>query len=172
MGPGVIQRLFGDVHRGHFIAKGEHGHADLFAQNLQLAYGGRTVDVARGQQGPFVLVFQIEGDLSGGGGLAAALQAGHEDDRRRLGGHVELGLTAAHEGGQLLIDDLHHLLAGGEALQHLAAHGPLLDLGAEVLGHFIVDVRLQQGHADLAHGGVDVGLAEAAALFQPAEYIL
>ena len=172
VGFGVVQGLLRYIHRGDLVPQGEHGHADLLAQDLQLAYGGRTVHVAGGQQRPFVLVFEVEGDLPGGGGLAAALQAGHEDDRGRLGGDVELGLTAAHEGGELLVDDLHHLLAGGEALQHFGAHSPLLDPGAEILGHLIVDVRFQQGHADLAHGGVDVGLGEGAAVPQFAEYIL
>ena len=172
VGLGVVQGLLGYFHRGDLVPQGEHGHADLFAQDLQLFDGGRAVDVAGGQQRPFMLVLEVEGDLSGRGGLAAALQAGHEDDRRRLGGDVQFRLAAAHEGGELLVDDLHHLLAGGEALQHFAADGPLLDLGAEILGHLVVDVRFQQGHADLAHGGVDVGLRQGAAVPQLAEYIL
>ena len=39
----------------------------------------------------------------------------------------------------------------------------------EVLDDLVVDVRLEQGEADLAHGGVDVGLGDAAAAGQAGE---
>ena len=65
--------------------------------------------------------------------------------------------------GQLLVDDLHHLLAGIEALQHLGAEAALLQRLGEGFDDFEVDVGLEQGEADLAHRRVDVGLAQLAA---------
>ena len=49
------------------------------------------------------------------------------------------------------------------------ADGPLADAGDEVLDDLEVDVGLEQGEADLAHGGIDVGLADPAAAGQVAE---
>src|SRR3712207_9330890 len=50
----------------------------------ELVDRGRAVDVARGDGNRgAVLVAQEAGELRGGGRLARALQAGHEDDRRR-----------------------------------------------------------------------------------------
>ena len=43
------------------------------------------------------------------------------------------------------------------------------DAGHEVLDDLEVDVRLEQRQADLAHRGVDVGLADAAAAGQVGE---
>ena len=58
------------------------------------------------------------------------------------------------------MDDLDDLLAGGEALEDLGADRPLADAGDEVLDDLEVDVGLEQGEADLAHRGIDVGLGD------------
>ena len=50
-------------------------------------------------------------ELAGGGRLARALQAGEEDRRRRPRRERELRGARAHQLGQLLVDDLHDLLA-------------------------------------------------------------
>ena len=50
------------------------------------------------------------------------------------------------------MDDLHHLLPGREALRDLLSEGSLLDAGGEVLRNLEVDVCLEQGETDLAHG--------------------
>ena len=79
------------------------------------------------------------------------------------------GLAAAHQSHQLFVDDLDHLLGRGQALHDLLAHGALRHLCTEVLGHLIVDVGFQQGHAHFPHGGLDVGLGQfavAAQLFE------
>ena len=49
------------------------------------------------------------------------------------------------------------------------ADGLLADARDEVLDDLEVDVGLEQGEADLAHGGIDVGLADPAAAGQVAE---
>ena len=75
----------------------------------------------------------------------------------------------AQDGGQLVVDDLDDDLAGVDALEHVLADGALLDTRHEVLDDLVVDVRLEQREADLAHGGVDVGLGDPAVAGQLAE---
>ena len=70
---------------------------------------------------------------------------------------------------QLLVDDLDHLLTRRQAVEHVGADGLLADARDEVLDDLEVDVGLEQGQADLAHGGVDVGFADPAAAGQVAE---
>jgi len=60
------------------------------------------------------------------------------------------------------VDDLHDLLAGGEALQHVGAEGALLHRRDELAHDAEVDVGLEQRQADLAHRPVDVVLAQPA----------
>jgi hypothetical protein len=67
------------------------------------------------------------------------------------------------------VDDLDHGLAGGQRTQHLGPDGLLADAGHEVLDDLEVDVRFQQGEADLAHGGVHVGLTDPATAGQGAK---
>ena len=57
-----------------------------------------------------------------------------------------------HELGQLVVDDLdHHLLRldGGE---DIGPHGLGLDLVAEVLGHLVRDVGIEQRTSDFLEG--------------------
>ena len=60
---------------------------------------------------------------------------------------------------ELVVDDLHDLLAGVQALEDLRPDRLLADAGDEVLDDLEVDVGLEQAQADLAHRGVDVRLA-------------
>ena len=101
--------------------------------------------------------------MRAGGRLAGALQARHQDHGRAGVGHRELAAGAAHQLGQLLVDDLDDLLARVEAVQHLGAEARSFSVVGERFDDFEVDVRLEQGEADLAHRRVDVGLAQLAA---------
>ncbi len=103
----------------------------------------------------------MAGELGGRGRLAGTLEAGEEDDGR-IALQVEGPIAGRQERRQLLVDDLHDLLAGGEALEDVGADRPLADPGDEVLDHLEVDVGLEQGEAHLAHRRVDVGLAHPA----------
>ena len=69
---------------------------------------------------------------------------------------------AAEDRDQLVVDDLDDLLGGVQRAADLLAAGPLLDRGDELLDHGQRDVRLEQRDADLARGGVDVGVGEPA----------
>jgi hypothetical protein len=57
---------------------------------------------------------------------------------------------------RLIPDDPHHLLAGGEAPEHLLADRPGLDPGHEVARHPDLDVGLEQGPPDLPQAVPDV----------------
>ena len=159
VGAGGAQALGGDL-----VAE---GFAHLADAEGQLAAGG-ALDVGKvdkdalGGLGPQVahrgavlgdadggLEHQVVlGQLGGVGGLAVALQAAEHQDGLALVLDIQAGgFLAAHQGGQLLVDDLDHLLGGGQAFHDLLAHGPLGHLVAEVFGHFIVDVGFQQGRS-------------------------
>ena len=105
------------------------------------------------------------------GGFTVALQAAEHNDRLPLVLDVQAGgFAAAHKGYQLLIDDLDHLLGGGQALHDLLSHGALGHLCAEVLGNLIVDISFQQSHPHLAHGGLDICLGQLAVTAQLFEH--
>ena len=87
-----------------------------------------------------------------------------------MGGHGDLGVGPAHEGGELLIDDFDDLLGGGQALQHVGSHRPLSNGGDEILDNLVADIRLQQGQADLPHGLLHVGLGNSSLAPQAFEY--
>ena len=70
---------------------------------------------------------------------------------------------------ELLVDDLDDLLGGVERPADLRAEGPLLDRADELLDDRQRDVGLEQRDADLARGGVDVGLGEPALAAQVLE---
>ena len=78
---------------------------------------------------------------------------------------MDAALGAAHQSGQLVIDDLDDLLSRGQAFQNFHAHRFFGDAGDKVLDHLEVHIGFQQGHTDLPHGGPHIGFGEAAAAF-------
>src|SRR6202008_1434898 len=92
-----------------------------------------------------------------------------EGDDGRVALEVERPVPCPEQLDELVVDDLHDLLAGGEALQHLGPDRLLADPGDEVLHALEVDVRLEEAQPDLAHRGVDVGLADTPAAGQVGE---
>ena len=102
------------------------------------------------QHAALVAVRQALGDLGGGGGLARALQADHQDadGRNRVEvDHLRIRAQHLHE---LVVDDLDHLLAGGDRLDHLGADRAGAHLVREGAHHLEGHVGLEQGAADLA----------------------
>ena len=59
-------------------------------------------------------------------------------------GEARRGFPAAHEGGELLIDNLHHHLRRREAFHDLSPDGALAHARGELFRHFIVDVGFQR----------------------------
>ena len=90
------------------------------------------------------------------------MQAGHEDDRRGLGGEFEAGGVGAEGGDEFVADDLDDLLGGGEGGGDLRAEGLGADFFDEVAGYVEVDVGFEEGDADLAESFVDVLVGEGA----------
>ena len=109
-----------------------------------------------------MLLFEIASQLSSGGSFTGALQAHHHHNSGAVIGQRQLGGAAAHEVRQLLVDDLHHLLGGSQAVQHVGAYGPLRNGGDEFFDHLIADVGFQQCQTDLPHGLPDVVFRQAA----------
>ena len=134
--------------------------ADLVAELHELVDGGGSVDVGGDQQRLAALLAQPDRQLGGGGGLARALQADQHDHRAAWRVELELVALAAEHLDQLVVDDLDDLLAGLNPVEHFGAERLLTHIGHEVLDDLEVDVRLEQGKADLAQGDVKVGLGD------------
>ena len=90
----------------------------------------------------------------------------------RTAGERKPGGAGAHQRGQLVVDDLHDLLAGREALQDVLADRALADARDEIPHDLEVDVGLEQREPDLAHRARDRLLVEHAATAQVAERML
>ena len=132
-------------------------HLNLLAELLELVDRRGALQIGRDEPRPAALLAQVQRELAGGGRLARALQAGEQDDRELP--EREAGLALAHQLRQLVVDDLHDLLAGGQALEG-TRQPPLTDGGDEVAHHREVDIRLEQRQPDLAHRTRDRLLVE------------
>ena len=170
---GLIQSPARDVDRVAVGALLVDRRAGLGADLHELLDRRRPVDVARSDRHRrVVLLAQHLRELRGGGGLARALQAGHQHHGRRPGRERQPRRRAAHQLGELLVDDLDDLLAGVQLLGDVGSERPLLDRRRELLDDLEVDVRLQQREPDLAHRAVDVVVREGAALPDALERLL
>ena len=98
---------------------------DLLGDDFELLARGGAVDVDRDEHGTVTALLEPGGQLAGGGGFAGALQAGHENDRGRLGGEVEARGVFAEQGDELVADDLDDLLGGRERGEDFSADGLL-----------------------------------------------
>src|SRR5262249_51314556 len=118
------------------------------------------------------LAGEQERELAGSGGLPRALQAREQDRGRRALREREARVRGAEKLRQLLLDDLHDLLARRQALADVLPESALAHVGDEVLDDAEVDVRLEQGEAHLAHRARDRLLVEDAAPAKVAESAL
>ena len=161
----VLDRRAGHLHRVTDAVAGLRGvHLDAgpATEHLELPDGVGALEVGGDEQRLVPLALEPAGQLAGEGRLTGTLEAGQHDHRRRLLGELEPPPLAAEHLDQLLVDDLDDLLGRVQRLGDLGAAGPLLDGRDEALDHRQRDVRLQQREADLARGGVDVGVGEPA----------
>ena len=169
---GRRHRPFGDGRHRLALGYGEGLNVVLLAQQAQLLARRRPVDVKRGHHHFFALaLLQAMGQFGGGGGFPAALQADHQDRRRRCRRQIQRRRLGAQHLDQIVMDDLDHLLAGRDRTQDLLADGPLAHLVDEGFDHVEGDIGFQQGDAHFAQGGVDVALFKGAAPLQPLEHI-
>ena len=158
---GVLHGGLGDVHRVG-LPHLENGDIQLSTHRFQLLDGGGAVDVAGGQQRALALLAHVAGELGAVGGLARALQAHQHHHAGGFGADIQFLGLPAHQGAELLVDDLDDHLGRRQGLQHLPAAGPLGDGLGKVLYHLVADVGLEQGHAHLAHCLLDITLGETA----------
>ena len=159
----AIERPRGDLDRVGVGPLLVDGGAGGLADGDQLIDRSGAVDVAGSKGDVLARIAEVAGELGAGGRLARSLQAGHQDHGRAAGSERQVAPSAAHQPGQLLVDDLDHLLARVEALQHLGAETALLQRLGEGFDDLEVDVGLEQGEADLAHRRIDVALVQLAA---------
>jgi hypothetical protein len=157
-----VERGARDVHRFLRRIRGEELDLEVLRQARELVDGRRAVDVGRDQQHLLLRGVADEAcELARARGLARALQAREQDDRRRLRGEVEALARPAHQLHQLLVHDAHQRLARREAADHLLAERLVLDARDEVLDHRETGVRIEEGEAHFAQHLLDVVLGEA-----------
>ena len=161
---GLRLGALGDGDRVLALDDGQGVDADLRAEDRQLLHRGGAVDVERGHQHALaVALLETLGQLGGGGGLARALQADHQDRRGRVVDLQRAGIAFAGQGvDQRVVHDLDDLLAGCDRFGHRLAGGLVLHRLDEIARHGQRDVGLQQGDAHLAQGGFDVVFAQRA----------
>ena len=121
-------------------ARGGHGvlalaggdrDLELTAELLELRDRGGTLEVGGDEERRAAVLAQHERELAGGRRLPGALEPDEEDHRRRPAGEGEPGVAPAHRPRELLVDDLHDLLARREALRDLLPERALLDARRE-----------------------------------------
>ena len=101
-------------------------------------------------------LLQPHRQLAAGGRLARALQAGHQDHRRRLRRKLEPRRILAQQRHQLVVNDLDDLLGRRKRRQNLGPDRLLANMLDQVLHHIQVHVGFQQRHANLAQRLADV----------------
>ena len=93
------------------------------------------------------------------------MQARHQNYYRGLGRQVDFFGFLANQLDQLLVNNAHQGLAGGQAVQHFLAQGLLLHLVDEFLDHGQGHVGFQQCEANFAQHFLRVGLGNAGFAF-------
>ena len=138
----------------------------LGAEDLQLLYCGRPEGVAGCQKhlhSPLAL--DVGCKLRGESGLSRTVQSGHEH-HSWLAFYVDVRRSAAHEFGELVVDDLYHHLLRFHGSEDILAHCLLLHIVAEFLGYLVAYVGVQEGASDVLNGFGDVDLGDLAFAFQ------
>ncbi len=100
------------------------------------------------------------GELGRRGRLAGALQSRQQHDGRRLHGEIERRRGAAHQRGELAVDDADQRLPGRQRADHFRADRLVLDLADEILDDGQRHVGLEQREPDLPQRVLDIGVGE------------
>ena len=144
-------------------------YADLFAEHLKLFDSRGTVDIARDEHRSAAAVLEHERKLCAVRRFTCALKTAEHYHCRRMRSSRKAGLRAAHEVDKLFVDYLYDHLRGSKALHNIRADSSLGDLGGEILGYLVADVRLKQSHTHITHRRADIRLVEAALAFKTLE---
>ncbi len=165
---GGLDALACDLRDRRALGRAIDRDVELAAERLELVGGRRSIRVGRDEHRAAALLDDVSCELGGAGRLARTLEADH-GDHRGVAAEVEDAIACPEQLHELVVDDLHDRLAGGQALQDVLPDGLLADAPHEVLDDLEVDVGLEQGEPHLAHGGIDIGFADPAATGQGAE---
>ena len=119
LGLGLTNSMLGNLNHILVVRLAIDWNAYRLAHHVQLLDSSRTVDVAGHQQRTLVLtIFQHLGKLTREGGLTRTLQTRHQNDGR-MALQFQLYRLAAHQLGQLVVNNLHHQLTGLDSRQHI-----------------------------------------------------
>ena len=118
------------------------------------------------------LVLEVLGELARERGLSGTLQAGEHDHRWRKLGVPQTPSFAAQDRDQFLVDDLDDLLRGVQRPADLLAYRSQFDRGNELAHNRQCDVGLEQRNANLASGGIDIGLGQPTLASQSGENLV
>jgi hypothetical protein len=140
--------------------------------SLELVDGGRPVDVGAHQQRALVACAEPLGQLARKRGLARALKAGEQYNGRQMWRAGKGDRRPPQELDELLVHDADHLLARGQALEHVLAHRPSFHLGDKVFGDRKLNVGLEQGAAHLAQAVAHIVSREPPLTTQAAEDVV
>ena len=133
----------------HALLGGVDGYAGTFADHLQLGHCVRTLQIGRHQQRCVAGVLEPVAKLAGQRGFTGTLKTCEHDDRRRVLGEVQRAVHALTEHvGELLIDDLHHLLGRVERIGHLGAQRAFAHLAGKGTHHVERHIGVEQRAAD------------------------
>ena len=156
----------------HALLRCIHRNAGTLADHLQLRHRVRTLQIGRDQQWGVAGILQPVAQLAGQRGLAGALKTREHDDRRRILREVQRAIHArAEHRGELLVDDLHHLLGRIERFGNLGAERALANAAGEGTHHVERHIGVEQRAADFADGAVDISLGKLALALQMLEGI-
>ena len=136
--------------------------ADGGGDEAELLARGGTIDVDGDEHGAVPGFFEPAGEFGGGGGFAAALEAGHEDDAGGLRGFLEARGVLAEDVDEFVMDDFDDLLVRGEGGGDFPAEGAVADVVDDLGNDGERDVGLDEGEADFAEGVADVLVGDGA----------
>src|SRR5687767_11687431 len=160
--PRVIERALRDIDRLLADRRGKEIGLHLPRERLQLLDCRGPVNVAaREQDFLLVLLLQEFRELAARRRLAAALEARHQHDCRRLGYEIERVVVLAHERRQLAMHDADYRLSGRQAPHDLLPERFVANSRDEIAHHGERDVGLEQRHAHFAQRVSDVVLGDA-----------
>ncbi len=139
-----FQRALCDLRR--LLARDDRQGRDIEVapEHRELLHRRRAIDIERSHQHlALVALGQPAGEFCRGGGFAGALQADHHDRDRRHRVEVDALAVGSKGSDQLVMNDLHHHLAGGDRLDHGGADRLLADFFDKAPDHVERDVGFQ-----------------------------
>ena len=152
VGLGLLYGVVGYLTHILVVRLAVHRYTHLFAHNMELLDGSRTINVTGNEQ-RFLATLCLEhiGEFTAEGCLSGSLQAAHEDDGR-MAFKFQRCFLAAHQFGQFIMHQFYHQLTWFYSSQHIHTERLLLYLVGKFLGNLIIDVGVKECAAHILHG--------------------